>query len=135
MSGLGRTGIIGFAWLTSEGYRHSRKEKSDESISAKFRHPARSTEGALAVLSRRSQLGHGFVRRHCYRPSPGPSSIRRLRFSKDELPSRDILTQALPFLMQSKILQDQKNTLSVLATPLGDPEKTVNVSLFGGINF
>jgi len=37
--------------------------------------------------------------------------------------------------MQSKILQDQKNTLSVLATPLGDPEKTVNVSLFGGIHF
>ena len=31
---------------------------------------------------------------------------------------------------------DQKNILlSVLATPLGDPEKTVNVSLFGGINF
>jgi hypothetical protein len=34
-------------------------------------------------------------------------------FSKDELPSRDIVTQALPFLMQSKILQDQKNTLGV----------------------
>jgi len=37
--------------------------------------------------------------------------------------------------VQSKILQAQKNTLSVLATPLGDPEKTVNVSLFGGIHF
>jgi predicted nucleotidyltransferase component of viral defense system len=56
-------------------------------------------------------------------------------FSKDELPSRDQLSQAFPFLVQSKILQAQKNTLSVLATPLGDPEKTVNVSLFGGIDF
>ena len=56
-------------------------------------------------------------------------------FSKDQLPSQDILTEALPFLVQSKILQSQKNSLSVLATPLGDPEKTVNVSLFGGIHF
>ena len=56
-------------------------------------------------------------------------------FRTDELPSRDILTEALPFLAQSKILQEQNNTLSVLATPLGDPEKTVNVSLFGGIHF
>jgi hypothetical protein len=56
-------------------------------------------------------------------------------FRRDELPSRDILTKALPFLAQSKILQEQKNTLNVLATPLGDPEKTVNVSLFGGIDF
>ena len=56
-------------------------------------------------------------------------------FSKDELPSHDILTEALPFLVQSKILQAQKNTLSVLTTPLDDPEKTVNVSFFGGIHF
>ena len=55
-------------------------------------------------------------------------------FRKEDLPNRDVLTQALPFLAHAKILKQQKDTLSVLASPAGDPEKTVYVQLFGGIN-
>jgi len=56
-------------------------------------------------------------------------------FGKDDLPSRDVLTQALPFLADAKILQQEKNMLNVLASPLVDRGKTVNVQLFGGISF
>lgn len=56
-------------------------------------------------------------------------------FRKDDLPNRDVLTQAMPFLAHAKILQQQEDTLSVLVSPAGDPEKTINVQLFGAVAF
>lgn len=48
---------------------------------------------------------------------------------------RDAIRSAFPFLAQSTVLQDEKNTLTVLA-PYGESERThVKVSFFGTIAF
>ena len=54
-------------------------------------------------------------------------------FRSDDLPSRDLLTDTFPFLAQAKILQDEKNSLTVLAWPPGSNNDTVKLQFFGGI--
>ncbi len=48
---------------------------------------------------------------------------------------RDAIQAAFPFLAQSTVLQDERNTLSVLV-PYGDSERThIKVSFFGAAGF
>ena len=56
-------------------------------------------------------------------------------FRSDDLPSRDVLTDTFPFLAQAKILQDERNSLTVLASPSGSNNDTVKLQFFGGITF
>jgi Nucleotidyl transferase AbiEii toxin, Type IV TA system len=56
-------------------------------------------------------------------------------FKSADLPSREVLTQIFPFLAQAKILQDERNSLTVLASPHATDGETVKLQLFGRIGF
>ncbi len=55
-------------------------------------------------------------------------------FSSQPL-ARGALLSALPFMARSRVLQDQSDTLTVLASGENDEAPTVKASFFGGIGF
>lgn len=56
-------------------------------------------------------------------------------FKAADLPGRDMLIDAMPFVEDAQVVQEKKNSLTILTSVAGSAGATVKVSFFGGVGF